>query len=146
MAYKNIFIAVDGSKFSEYAVEKGIELAEQTLASVTLLTVIDMSQIVSTAAVGGIIDPEVMRIYKDDAEKVVNGLAKKYPYGKTATMVIDGIPQDDIYKTARSHKADLIVMGTHGRTGLSHVFMGSVAEHVVRHSRIPVLIIPAHTK
>jgi nucleotide-binding universal stress UspA family protein len=40
---------------------------------------------------------------------------------------------------AKAEGADLIVMGTHGRTGLSHAFFGSVAEHVVRHSRVPVL-------
>lgn len=142
MAYSNIFIAVDGSKYSENAAKKGIELAEQLKANVTLLCVVDVSQIITTASVGGIIDADVLKIYKEEAEKIVNDLAKKFPYRKTTTLVAEGIPQDDIVKTARSHKADIIIMGTHGRTGLQHLFMGSVAEYAVRHSKIPVLVVP----
>ena len=48
-----------------------------------------------------------------------------------------------LLKVADEWAADLIVMGTHGRTGLSHILMGSIAEHVVRHAKIPVLIIPS---
>ncbi|HWY98467.1 MAG TPA: universal stress protein [Bacteroidia bacterium] len=47
---------------------------------------------------------------------------------------------------ARSKKADMIIMGTHGRTGLRHLVMGSVAEYVIRHATIPVLVIPETKK
>jgi nucleotide-binding universal stress UspA family protein len=56
-------------------------------------------------------------------------------------MVREGMPRAAILDVAREVGADLIVMGTHGRTGLTHVVFGSVAEHVVRHSRIPVLTV-----
>jgi universal stress protein A len=55
-----------------------------------------------------------------------------------------GLPADEILHAARRMRADLIVMGTHGRTGVSRVFMGSVAERVVRESRCPVLTVRAH--
>lgn len=53
----------------------------------------------------------------------------------------EGRPTKDILKTADIWEANLIVMGTHGRTGLLHLLVGSVAEYVIRHSKIPVMII-----
>jgi nucleotide-binding universal stress UspA family protein len=57
--------------------------------------------------------------------------------------VEEGKPYETILKVASEWAADLIIIGTHGRTGLSHLLMGSVAENVVRHSEIPVMIIPS---
>ena len=54
---------------------------------------------------------------------------------------LDVSPFHDICKIAEQAKSDLIVMGSHGRTGLSHVFLGSVAERVVRHAPCPVLVV-----
>ena len=55
--------------------------------------------------------------------------------------VLPGIPYDEIIKKAQEFNADLIVLGTHGRTGLDHVLFGSTAEKVVRKSPIPVMTI-----
>jgi nucleotide-binding universal stress UspA family protein len=63
---------------------------------------------------------------------------------RVRTMLVEGLPADEILRAARRARADLIVMGTHGRTGVSRVFMGSVAERVVRESRCPVLTVRAH--
>jgi len=144
MAYANILIAVDGSKFSQNAAKRGIELAEQLSASITLLSVIDISSMVTNAS-GGIIDQEVFTIYKEEAQKIMDDLEKKYPYPKTKKVIVEGVPTETIWRTARSSKADLIIMGTHGRRGLNHLFMGSVAEYVVRHSKIPVMVIPTQS-
>jgi universal stress protein A len=54
--------------------------------------------------------------------------------------MVQGVPFQTIIDAARDHGVDLIVMGTHGRTGLTHVFMGSVAEKVVRLAPCPVLV------
>jgi nucleotide-binding universal stress UspA family protein len=59
---------------------------------------------------------------------------------ETATLV--GRPDPEIVERARSTRADLIIMGTHGRSGLAHALLGSVAERVVQHSPCPVLIVP----
>jgi len=141
MAYSNILIAVDGSKFSENAVKRGIELAKQLSASVTLLCVIDFLKIVANAE-GEVVNPEVFNIFEDDATLIVNQLAKKYSYPKTKKMTVEGMPTEAILKTAKSLKADLIIMGTHGRKGLSHLFLGSVAEYVIRHSTLPTMVVP----
>ena len=58
----------------------------------------------------------------------------------------EGIPHKMILKVATEWEADLIVLGTHGRTGLSHLFMGSVAENVIRHSTKPLFIVPTKLK
>ena len=57
-------------------------------------------------------------------------------------IILFGRPQDEIVKCAEDQKADLIIMGTHGRTGLAHFLVGSVAERVVRTSKVPVLTVP----
>ncbi|MGO3183930.1 MAG: universal stress protein [Aequorivita sp.] len=53
----------------------------------------------------------------------------------------EGKPEEDILKMAENWKADLLVLGTHGRRGLKHLFMGSTAERLVRHSNIPVMVV-----
>jgi universal stress protein A len=63
---------------------------------------------------------------------------------RAQAIFAEGLPADEILRAARRARADLIVMGTHGRTGVSRVFMGSVAERVVRESRCPVLTVRAH--
>ena len=63
---------------------------------------------------------------------------------RAQAVFTEGLPADEILRAARRTRADLIVMGTHGRTGVSRVFMGSVAERVVRESRCPVLTVRAH--
>jgi nucleotide-binding universal stress UspA family protein len=54
----------------------------------------------------------------------------------------EGNPYEAILRVAKEWEADLIVLGTHGRTGLSHLLIGSVAEKVIRHSTIPIFIVP----
>ena len=62
------------------------------------------------------------------------------------TVTKSGKEAEEILEFAKEEQVDLIVMGTHGRTGMGHVFFGSVAEKVIRHSPIPVLIIPSGEK
>lgn len=141
MTYSNILIAVDGSNCSMNAVKKGIELAKDLSAKVMLLSVVDITNMIDTSAVGGIIDKDVESVYKEEANAVAEKAMKKYPYDKTTKIVEEGIAKEAINSIAEERKADLIIMGTHGRTGLNHLFMGSVAEYVVRHSKIPVMVV-----
>jgi len=66
-----------------------------------------------------------------------------YNGGEILKFMPEGHPTKDILKTAEIWEADLIVMGTHGRTGLLHLLVGSVAEYIVRHSKIPVMVVPS---
>ncbi len=72
-------------------------------------------------------------------EKIENGI-------KFEIVTKSGREDDEILKFAKQEQVDLIVMGTHGRTGIEHVFFGSVAEKVLRHSPYPVFIIPCKKK
>ncbi len=123
-----------------------MDLANQLSASVLILCVIDMTNAINSTAVSGIIDSEMIKEFHEEAEKVVSEITGKNPSENVKTMTVEGIPQYEIRNVARSKKADLIIMGTHGRTGLRHLLMGSVAEFVIRHSTIPVLVVPEPEK
>ncbi|MCB0465745.1 MAG: universal stress protein [Aequorivita sp.] len=141
MAYSKILIAVDSSEFSMLAAKKGLELAHQTGAKVALIYVIDESKAVGNVN-AGILPQTALLILKKEAEQTLDELAKMYNGHEILKFMPEGHPAKDIIKTAETWEADLIVMGTHGRTGLAHLFVGSVAEHVIHHSKIPVMIVP----
>lgn len=85
--------------------------------------------------------PETVR--RDYTEEVLTQLRDHVSgafVGNWEARVVVGNPADAILRVARERGVDLIVMGTHGRTGLQHVLLGSVAEHVVRHAQCPVLV------
>jgi len=142
MNKQKILIAVDGSECSNNAAKTGIKLAKELSASVTLLCVTDMSNAVSSTAVNGFIDNEMMKAFQDEAERIVNKIANENKEVKIKTQVIEGVPQNTINGVALNEKVDMIIMGTHGRTGLKHMIMGSVAEYVIRHAEVPVLVVP----
>jgi nucleotide-binding universal stress UspA family protein len=76
---------------------------------------------------------------REEANTEMAKLAEQYPHARP--IIREGIPRRVILEVAKAEAASIIVMGTHGRTGLAHVFFGSVAEHVVRHSQVPVLTV-----
>lgn len=142
MGYNKILIAVDSSEYSMKAAKKGFELAQQLDAKVALLFVVDISK----AAVNvdaGILPGEAMFILKKEAEQTLDQLTEMYSTKEPVKFVVEGYPNEDILKTSKIWQADLIVVGTHGRTGLLSLLMGSVAENVVQNSTIPVMVVPA---
>jgi nucleotide-binding universal stress UspA family protein len=142
MSYKKILIAVDSSEYSLAAAKKGIALAHQLNAKSALLFVIDRARTIHSAD-AGILPEDAIIILKKEAEQTLDQLATMYNGKELVKFMPEGRPSEDIIKTAEIWGADLIVMGTHGRTGLMHFLMGSVAEHVLRHSKIPVMIVPS---
>jgi len=98
-------------------------------------------------------------ITKENLEKIQKGIwedldnkfrehyVKKLENGITFEIVtISGREDNEILEFAKKENVDIIVMGTHGRTGIEHVFFGSVAEKVLRHSPFPVFVIPCKKK
>ncbi len=140
--YKKILIAVDSSAYSLAAAKKGLGLANQLNAKSALLFVIDKARTIHSADTG-IFPDEAVVVLKKEAEQTLDQLASMYDGKDVVRFMPEGIPKEDIIRTAENWNADLIVMGTHGRSGLLHFLMGSVAEHVLRHSKIPVMIVPA---
>jgi nucleotide-binding universal stress UspA family protein len=142
MTYNKILIAVDSSEYSLAAAEKGLQLAHQLNASTALLFVIDKARTIRSGD-SGILPDEVIVVLKKEAEQALDQIARMYNGKELVKFMPEGHPAEDIIKTAEIWKADLIVMGTHGRTGLMHLLTGSVAEHVLRHAKIPVLVVPS---
>lgn len=141
MNYKKILIAVDSSEYSMEAAKKGLELAHQLHAKAALLYVVDLSKSMGSVDAG--ITPEMAKtILIKEVEETLDQLAAMYNGKELMKFMPEGLPQDTILKTAQTWEADLIVMGTHGRTGLRHLFVGSVAEHIIRKSNIPVMVVP----
>ncbi len=145
--FENILIATDGSKHSEKAAEKGLEMARLSRGKVTALYVADTRRYVVPGDLSSNMADDMIRDMKssalaegESAIKRIEKMAKEagVPFeGK----VIEGHPADDILKFADSAKIDLIVMGGIGKSGLEKFLLGSVAEKVVRNSKIPVMVV-----
>lgn len=138
---KKILIAIDGGPTSEKVTSNGYELGQQQNAEFALLSVVDTSALITD---GGLTPGELADIIKNDLKKSQQILVEKiFKDHKVWTFVEKGTPFETILKVAEEWEADLIVLGTHGRTGLSHLLIGSVAEKVIRHSKIPTLVVPS---
>lgn len=145
--YQKILIPTDGSEPSQKAVQHGLTLAKEMNASVSALYVGEVMHIPSP--VPGpvpIMMEEQGEVLREAGQKIVDDVVEKgKKIGVTVTpMVVIGHPADQIIKQAEDY--DLVVMGTMGKSGLSHLLMGSVAEKVVRHSPVPVLVVPPKIK
>jgi nucleotide-binding universal stress UspA family protein len=146
--FENIILATDGSKHSQKAAETGIELAKSTKGKITALFVIDIAK--EYEGIGGVswnIADKVVEGIKaslqqcgNDALKSVGEMAMKAGVPFEA-KIVEGQPATEIMKMAETTNADLIVMGRLGRTGIGKFLMGSVSEKVIRHSRVPVLMV-----
>lgn len=142
---QRILCPIDFSDPSRAAADHAFGLASQLGAAVTL---IHAYQVPVVAVMDAALVPsaEWVTAIADAARARLAEWAKEYaPRSKEPvdTVLAHGAPHVEIVAAAESRACDLIVMGTHGRTGLSHIFLGSVAERVVRTSNIPVLTVRA---
>jgi nucleotide-binding universal stress UspA family protein len=136
MNIRHILVPTDFSAPSQQALTYAFELAQKVGAKLSLLHVIE----VPVYAI------EVSLPLQDLEQDARRGLARVLPEAAAAhvdvtRLVAMGVPYEQILATATAEQVDLIVMATHGRTGLRHLAMGSVAERVVRMAPCPVLTI-----
>jgi nucleotide-binding universal stress UspA family protein len=138
---KRILVPIDFSDCSKKALQYALPLAKEHQAAITLLYVVAPAY--SAGEYGGIDYAQLEASMKDGGEKELAKLAIDEVGGEvsTDTLVRVGSPPREIVELARSLPADLIVISTHGRTGLKHVVLGSVAEHVVQRAPCPVLVV-----
>ncbi len=136
---KKILIATDGSEYTKEAVSTGLHLAKILGAEVTALYVIDQTSFVSFP-----IDSSIVSVYsllENEGKRAVEEVKKEGEQSgvKVSTVVVEGSPTRKIVEMAADF--DLVVIGTLGRSALSKLFMGSVAERVTRYAPCPVLVV-----
>jgi nucleotide-binding universal stress UspA family protein len=140
MNYRKILIAVDDGPTAETVASNGLQLAQQLNAEIALISVVDTEFLMTD---GGLTPREMADIIKIDfkkSQKII--MYKVFKDIQVSAFVEEGKPFEMILKVAGEWQADLIVVGTHGRTGLAHLLMGSVAESVIRHSTKPIVVVP----
>ena len=141
---RRILVPVDFSAPSERALEFAASLAEHYNASLELLHVQEDPIYTTLYPDAYFADIEgLRRQLTHDAERSLAALVTEHPslQGRTTNRVVIGRPATVILEQSANGGADLIVMGTHGRSGFAHLMLGSVAERVVRSSTCPVLTV-----
>jgi nucleotide-binding universal stress UspA family protein len=152
MKIHKMLIAIDDSKYAEHAAAYGFELANLYKAHVGLVNIVEpvIPPPSGTDLMTGSIfesqlstDPEIINIQKEASENMIQRTIKNFAGDlQVSSFTNYGPTADGIITCSNEFNADLIVIGTHTRTGIDRLLMGSVAEHVVRHSLVPVLVVP----
>jgi nucleotide-binding universal stress UspA family protein len=143
MDIRHILAPTDFSDYSKKALSDALELAQTFGAKLSLLHVVEPPPY----PIEGFVPPTMGADLLADLERQASAeLAQVLPDAQEATVevtrtVVIGAPSQKIVETAEAAHVDLILMATHGRTGLSHLLIGSVAERVVRTAPCPVLTI-----
>ena len=136
---ERILVALDESEFSQAALDQAIQLGKLCGSKIYALSVVDLYP--GTMSLAADVEEELCKaawkIVHDAQEKVQNeGL-------ECETLVhMGGQPHEFIVREARDNDVDVIILGTHGRSGLRKVLVGSVAERVIGHAPCPVLVTP----
>ena len=142
--YKHLLLPTDGSDFSERAALYGVQLAKEINAKVTVIAVTAPWQAVAIGEIAVAI-PEADYEARADANarsfvSKITDAAKAAQVPAEGVHVRDASPYQAIIEAAKSHGCDQIVMGSHGRRGLTGFLLGSETTRVLTHSKLPVLV------
>lgn len=148
--FGTILVATDGSDDSDAAVEAALDLAHDTSGRLLVLSVVAQAQ-GDASEQGSGTDPAAEPPARDEDEEVIeaNDLTNDVvdhavEWGLEATpLVWEGDPADAILAAAESEGADVIVIGSSGRSGVGRILLGSVSDDVVRRSTVPVMVVRA---
>ena len=148
--YKKVLFCTDFSENADYAFDFAYGIAKRDEGLLYILHIIprNSNQAYAESFVAMEDLEKIQRAVEGDVannynERYVNKIANEIAY---ELVTKTGREDEEILEFAKKERADLIVMGTHGKTGIEHVFFGSIAEKVLRHSPFPVFIIPDRKK
>jgi nucleotide-binding universal stress UspA family protein len=142
--FSRILVAVDGSAYAEKALKTGVDLAKIYRAKLIILHVILRRFYAVTPSEAGVLATTVFVKEMEAEGKEI--IAKADSYAKSQGVdyeckLVQGVPAEEIVKTAQSDKVDLIVMGSRGLTEVRAFLLGSVSDKVTHHSKCPTLIV-----
>ena len=142
--YDNILVATDGSRYSDAAVSEAIHIAKRCGGSLIVVSVaasesISPLDIVHSQMQRGLIADKELKEAENNIKKAKDLAGKEGV--KAEGLVLSGRPHEAIVDTAKEKKADLIIVGSYGRTGIERLLMGSVTERVIGHADCAVLVV-----
>ena len=134
---ETILVPFDGSKYSNKAVREAVTISKRTGATLVILSVVDITEEFESQA------PGLTDKLSKKTRILLDKIADKITAANISVVkeVHIGDPYEIIVTTAKKKKADLIVMGSHGRTGITRLLMGSVAARVIGHAPCNVLVV-----
>jgi nucleotide-binding universal stress UspA family protein len=140
-AFRHILVATDFQPSAARALELAVPMAARDGAQLTLLNVYSAPVLVHSADDAIVLEslPELRAHAQRELDKLLAQVRGRWP--RVSGAIREGEAKKEIVEAARELGADLVVLGTHGNSGLARVLLGSVAEHVVRHSDVPVLTV-----
>lgn len=147
MIYKNILLAIDRNDGSNAAVEEIIKLAKDQNVHLRVLHVVDENSVYCGGP--GFDASLVMNALKEEGNEILDNVAKKIESQSSIKIekslrelrLLNGRVAEMIVEESKEWPADLLVIGTHGRRGFSRLFLGSVAENIIRIATTPVLLV-----
>jgi nucleotide-binding universal stress UspA family protein len=137
IGWEKILLATDGLKYSETAIDRAMEFAKSYGSELKIISVVDVNEEFFARA------PEAVEGLLNRARGLVDSVKKKATSEgiKAEGLVREGEAYKSIVNVSKEEKADAIIMGSHGRTGLRRLLMGSVTEKVIGYSACPVLVV-----
>jgi universal stress protein A len=146
--FKRILVTTDFSEAGDHAIAHAFRMAADHGADVLLLhvleTVLAPNPLYAHYYPTDLLTPEIRARVESDARQA---LLERVPTTDTLAavphrvIITHGMPGEEIIRTAQEERVDLVVISTHGRTGLKRFFLGSTAERVIRHVECPVLVV-----
>jgi nucleotide-binding universal stress UspA family protein len=141
---KNILLPTDFSNLSLSAAEYAIDIAKRYGAKIHFLNVMEKTPPILEIRSLDLSEEKIEKSFEEDAQNSIKKSLKKISKGagvEIIPVIKKGVDFETIINYCESNKIDLIVIATHGRTGLLHTLLGSVAEKVIRYAKCPVLVI-----
>ena len=143
--YRRILWPTDFSPLAKAALPHALRLAGESGAELVVLHVLPSTALFAAPEVSGAVwdrlERENRAVGMAELRRVTQQVKAKGPKLRIHSVLAQGVPFDQVLRAARRLRCDLIVIATHGRTGLAHAVMGSVAENVVRRAPCPVLTV-----
>lgn len=149
--FKRILVPIDGSRTSDLGLDEAIRMAQRERATLCLLHVVDESVLSRNLEVSGAAVERLLESLRESGQVILARAASRLRKRRVRfkTVLVENILRDVagvIVGQAKKWRADLIVIGTHGRRGLTRMVMGSDAEGVVRMTPVPVLLVRSGTR